>query len=225
MRHSWITAALLLPCCVQAATPVQTASITLESDRQYHGLTETTSNPNLRFHTERIYDRAFLGLAAEVAPFDRIRERHTALTGYVGLRTDIPNTDWSLTTAGSYRKFVRSNKEWDYWEGSLHLESDFGFAVTVDYAPDYYAHRTNAWVPQISQFNQWGDRIYTFAQVGYAAFSNADNYFFGTAALGWRVKQSTIELAFDAQTLDESHRFRDRVKRNQLRVGWTHRFR
>ena len=225
MRHSFITVALLLSLSVQASEPVQTVSVTLESDRLYHGLSETTHNPNLRVHSERIYERAFAGLALEASPFDITRERHMAATGYVGIRIPITDTGWSATTLGSYRKFIRSNKEWDYWEASIQLESSSGFAFALDYAPDYYAHRTNAWVPQISQFNQWGDHLYTFAKLGYGAFSNADNYLFSTLAVGWRARQSTIELAFDGLTLDERQRFRDRVKRNQLRVSWTHRIR
>ena len=225
MRQGLLIVTLILTLSAQAAESVQTVSVTLESDRLYHGLSETTHNPNLRVHSERINESTFAGLALEASTFDITRERHMAATGYVGIRIPITDAGWSATTLGSYRKFIRSNKEWDYWEASVQLESSSGFAVTIDYAPDYYAHRTNAWVPQISQYNQWGDRLYTFAKVGYGAFSNADNYLFSTLAVGWRARQSTIELAFDGQTLDERQRFRDSVKRNQLRLSWTHRIR
>ena len=132
-------------------------------------------------------------------------------------------SNWLASGALRYRKFFNSNKEWDYWEFSTKLRSRNGFAVSVDYAPDYYAHNTRAIVTQIEQFHEFNNRWYGVGSAGYAEFSEAPDYGFASVGVGLRMGRSTAEVNFDWHSLDENYRFRDPVDANRVRFTWSYR--
>ena len=222
--RTWVVCALL-GAPTTYADAVHHVSVFATSDRLYHGLTETTENPSVGIQTEIAFARWFAGLSIETSQPEERRQRHTPLTSYIGYERGLGRSGWTLSTSGAYRKFLRSDKVWDYWEFSAQLRSANGFALAVDHAPNYYTHDTRATATTLSRFHEFGPTWYGLAMVGYMALSDAKDYAYGSFALGWRHRTNTVELSYDWHTLDEAVRFRDPIQDDALRLTLTHRWR
>ena len=202
-------------------------SLIATTDSLYHGLTESTENPNLAINGELLVGEYwYAGVLTGVARADQIKERHQPLNAYAGFEALLPinsPTHWYAGTTVTHRKFLNSNKEWDYWEYSGQIRNSAGFSASIDYAPDYYAHRTTAVVSQLSYFYDFSDRYFTHTNIGYAAFSNTSDYIFGHVSIGRIFHQSSIELGYFWHNHPNEYRFRDPIQDNMLRFSFSHR--
>ena len=93
-----VSVASLLTCLAQPiavhADTVTQATLSLTSDRVYHGLSESTENPGIALQSEVHTKRWFVGATAELSRPDATRERHQAATGYFGLDQTIGSSGW-----------------------------------------------------------------------------------------------------------------------------------
>ena len=216
-----LLSSLVVPIC--HAQTVSQISTSVSTDRLYHGVTESTENPSVNLRAELHQARWFAGSVLEYANEDSEIERHRSLTTYIGVDHQFRDSGWAVSGTSLFRKFIESNKEWDYWEFSTQVRTPSGFDFTVDYAPDYYAHNRKAIVSQVSRFHEFGSRQYLLGIVGYNALERADDYFFGTVATGWMLGQTSAEIAFDWHNIDQDHRFGDEIQSNRLRLTLSHR--
>ncbi|MEM7097198.1 MAG: hypothetical protein AAF541_02990 [Pseudomonadota bacterium] len=235
-RFIFILSAALYMCLGYAAPGQANAGEVLSNvtliattDHLYHGLTESTQNPTILVNSEfTLGEHLFTGFVASVARADKSVERHQPITGYLG--SDVPighfaSTQWYLGTTATYRKFLKSNKEWDYWEFSTQIRNSQGFSASLEYAPDYYAHNTTALIGRVSYLNEFQGDHYVQYNAGYAGFSDTTDYLFGDVSLGRIYGQSSIEIGYFWHNHPDEYRFRDPVQDSQLRLTYSRRLR
>ncbi len=207
IKSSVLLALLIAPPCV-VADDLEIVALA-SSDWWYHGTTETGGNPAIGFALDwEISDRVFAGIEAHQAEVDGPAQRHRSFLFYAG--TGAPLTDdWYLSGIVSHREFPGSGREWDSTEFSVALDHIKGWTVSLDYSPNYYEHKTQAWITELGYRRDLGERFFAYASIGAVTLTSSrfTDYRFARVGGGVRWRRAVLDVSYRANSEGDSESF------------------
>ncbi|MEM8548948.1 MAG: hypothetical protein AAGF46_12385 [Pseudomonadota bacterium] len=179
------------------------------SDTIYHGTPETGGEPFLATTlTWQATDLFFAGASARVSPVPNQRQRHHSYDLFAGTSLAI-DSNWLTTFSAVRREFPGSQKAWQYTEYRLELAHERGFQVRLEYAPDYYAHKTEATVLELRNTHFLGRHSYWQIGAGGVALSrkNLPDYYYAELGVGVSSARWTLDVSYGWNSEDGSDLF------------------
>lgn len=168
----------------------------IANDWIYHGVSETAGNPNLGINIEyQASSIAVLGLTANEANVQGVRQRHRNITPYIGAEFAI-NDNWFGGVYIQARRFLDSAREWDFEEYSTTLSHQNGFSARLDYSPDYYSSGLTATTLALKFQRPVYQSLYATAAVGHVELGSEQDYQYGHVKLGFRYKRYSASLGY-----------------------------
>ncbi|MEL7536530.1 MAG: hypothetical protein AAFZ58_02505 [Pseudomonadota bacterium] len=191
-----VSACLAAPLCAQAddfGLVIQASTDTI-----YHGTTETFGEPSIGINAQWQPDEnLFVGIEAHTSQVDGVRQRHSSYGAYVGTAWELDD-NWLVNVAVQHREFPGAPKEWASTELKAEITNKKGFALRLDYSPDYYSHDTEAFVAEIGQQRFVTDQAFYSWKAGAVHLSN-DRFFdyqFAEIGAGFAHRRYTVSLAY-----------------------------
>lgn len=170
--------------------------IKASTDTIYHGLSETAGEPSIGINAEwQASELLVFGLYASEGRVDGIRQRHRALTPYIGLELAL-DEDWFAGTYVQSRRFFDGAREWDFEEFSLTASHQSGLSVRLDYSPDYYASDLSSMSIEVQYQEVFSEPFYYSLGAGYFDLDSQLDYQHANLKLGARYKNYTASLGY-----------------------------
>lgn len=168
----------------------------IANDWVYHGVSETAGSPNVGINIEyQASSIAILGLTANEANVQGVRQRHRNITPYIGAEFAIDD-DWFGGVYIQARRFLDSAREWDFEEYSATLSHRNGISARLDYSPDYYSSNLRATTLAIKYQRPVFESFYMVAAVGHVELESDQDYQFGHVKLGTRYKRYSASIGY-----------------------------
>lgn len=168
------------------------------TDTIYHGTRETGGEPAFAASiTWQPSSRFFLGASGRLSPVGQGRQRHSSYDLFAGTAWSLGER-WLSTVAVQRREFPGAPKAWQYTEYKLELQHTNGFRGRLDYAPDYYAHDTQAAILELEKTTFLSEHWYWNLQWGVAELSRAelDDYHYARIGGGYTAGRLTLDLSY-----------------------------
>ncbi|MEO1576786.1 MAG: hypothetical protein AAFU65_17700, partial [Pseudomonadota bacterium] len=181
----------------------------LASDTVYHGTTETFGEPSIGLDLQwQPTGGVVLGLEAHAATVGAVRQRHSSVSAYLGYGRAFADR-WFIDGAIARREFPSSPKPWQYTEVKAQLSHERGFSLSLDYAPDYYAHNTEAFALELNQRAFFRPGWFYHASVGAVELSNErfTDYHYASVGGGFARGRYSLDLSYGWNSEDGVDQF------------------
>lgn len=142
------------------------AVVQFRSDWIYHGTTETLGEPvvgiNIEWQTTSSF---FVGIEAHRARERGDLQRQRSVMAYIGRGAEL-GQHWYATVSAQHREFPGSIKQWSFTEFETTFTHTSGWAIALNYSPDYYEHDTKSMGVEVSYSQPLGERSYWYGEAG-----------------------------------------------------------